>query len=161
CRGLGGGGAAGFPGFAGIGPSTAARLLSRYGPIAEFPPGVLKADRELATLFVTLATLRTDAPVFEDVDELRWQGPTEAFPEWAERVGDPKLVERAAKVAGRVSCFLFALLAAGASAGFYHGGNKGTVPRPSLRTAARAAIPATPTVDPLPALPIPADACPP
>ena len=93
----------GFPGIAGIGPSTAARLLSRYGPIAEFPPGVLKADRELATLFVTLATLRTDAPVFDDVDELRWQGPTEAFPEWAERVGDPKLVDRAAKVAARVT----------------------------------------------------------
>src|SRR5690554_2597182 len=93
----------GFPGIAGIGPSTAARLFSRYGPIAEFPPDVLKADRELATLFVTLATLRTDAPVFEDVDELRWQGPTEAFPEWAERVGDPKLVDRAAKVAARVT----------------------------------------------------------
>jgi len=93
----------GFPGIAGIGPSTAARLLSRYGPIAEFPPDVLKADRELATLFVTLATLRTDAPVFDDVDELRWQGPTEAFPEWAERVGDPKLVDRAAKVAARVT----------------------------------------------------------
>lgn len=89
----------GFPGISGIGPSTAARLLNRHGPIAEFPAAVLKDDRELASLFVTLATLRTDAPVFADVDELRWRGPTEAFPEWAERVGEPKLVARAEKVA--------------------------------------------------------------
>ncbi|HEU5207766.1 MAG TPA: 5'-3' exonuclease H3TH domain-containing protein [Longimicrobiales bacterium] len=89
----------GFPGIAGIGPSTAARLLNRHGPIAEFPADVLKDDRELASLFVTLATLRTDAPVFADVDELRWRGPTGAFPEWAERVGEPKLVARAEKVA--------------------------------------------------------------
>ncbi len=91
----------GFPGISGIGPATAARLLNRHGPIASFPPDVLKDDRELATLFVTLATLRTDAPVFNDVDELRWRGPTDAFPEWAERVGEPTLMARALKAAAK------------------------------------------------------------
>ncbi len=89
----------GFPGIRGIGPATAARLLLQHGPIDAFPPGVLGEDRELAAVFVTLATLRTDASVFDDVDALRWRGPTAAFAEWAARVGDPKLVERAAAAA--------------------------------------------------------------
>ncbi len=93
----------GYPGIPGIGPATAARLLNQHGPVADFPPNLLKEDRELASLFVTLATLRTDAPVFDDVDELRWQGPRDSFPEWAERVGDPKLIERAAKAAAKKS----------------------------------------------------------
>ena len=37
-------------------------------------------DRDNAFLFRTLATLRTDVAVFDDVDELRWKGPTERFP---------------------------------------------------------------------------------
>lgn len=93
----------GYPGIPGIGPATAARLLNQHGPVADFPSNLLKDDRELASLFVTLATLRTDAPVFDDVDELRWQGPRDSFPEWAERVGDPKLIERAAKAAAKKS----------------------------------------------------------
>ena len=93
----------GYPGIPGIGPATAARLLNQHGPVSDFPPNLLADDRELASLFVTLATLRTDAPVFDDVDELRWQGPRDSFPEWAERVGDPKLIERAAKAAAKKS----------------------------------------------------------
>jgi 5'-3' exonuclease len=93
----------GFPGISGIGPATAARLLNRHGAIASFPSDVLKDDRELASLFVTLATLRTDAPVFDNVDELRWRGPTHAFAEWAERIGEPKLIERAEKAAARAA----------------------------------------------------------
>ena len=42
-----------------------------------------------------LATLRTDAPLFADVEQLRWQGPTAAFPECAELLGDARLLERA------------------------------------------------------------------
>jgi hypothetical protein len=38
----------------------------------------LNRDRELARLFKQLATLRTDVPVFESVDELAWRGPTPA-----------------------------------------------------------------------------------
>ena len=84
----------GYPGVAGIGRVTAARLLNEYGPIESFPPSVLGQGRQLALLFKNLATLRTDAPLFSSADELRWRGPTSAFPEWAERMGAPRLLER-------------------------------------------------------------------
>jgi 5'-3' exonuclease len=90
----------GYPGIAGIGAVTAARLLNRHGAIETFPPEVLADDRrELALLFKKLATLRTDAPLFRDVDELRWRGPTGAFESWASRMEAPRLVERALKAA--------------------------------------------------------------
>ena len=84
----------GYPGIAGIGRATAGRLLNRYGAIEAFPPNVLGEERERALLFKTLATLRTDAPLFRDVDQLRWGGPTEGFAAWAERIGDPRLAQR-------------------------------------------------------------------
>jgi 5'-3' exonuclease len=84
----------GYPGIAGIGPATAARLLNRFGSIESFPPEVLGDKRPLALLFKDLATLRTDAPLFADVDALRWRGPTEAFVAYAEKLADAKLVER-------------------------------------------------------------------
>jgi 5'-3' exonuclease len=84
----------GYPGIRGIGKSTAARLLGQHGPIEAFPSGILGAERELALLFKTLATLRTDAPLFSDVDELQWKGPTPAFDAWAERIADPRLLAR-------------------------------------------------------------------
>jgi len=88
----------GYPGIASVGPATASRMLNRYGPIEQFPPDVLGSEnRELALLFKTLATLRTDAPLFADVDQLRWRGPTNAFPAFAERIGEPRLVERCEK----------------------------------------------------------------
>lgn len=91
----------GYPGLGGIGPTGAARLLNRHGPIESFPPEVLRDERrELALLFKRLATLRTDTPLFESVDELRWQGPTTDFEAWTERMQDPKLLERASKAAG-------------------------------------------------------------
>ena len=37
-------------------------------------------------LFRDLATLRTDIDLFENVDELRWNGPTPAFAELAARL---------------------------------------------------------------------------
>ncbi|HET7039504.1 MAG TPA: 5'-3' exonuclease H3TH domain-containing protein [Gemmatimonadales bacterium] len=86
----------GYPGISGIGKSTAARLLTKFGPIESFPPEVLGAERELALRFKELATLRTDAPLFDGVDRLEWRGPTEAFAGWAERIGDRRLLERAA-----------------------------------------------------------------
>lgn len=87
----------GYPGIPGIGAGTAARLLNRHGPIDDFPPELLKDQRELALLFKTLATLRTDAPLFSNIDELRWRGPTAAFAAFAERMGEPRLVERVRK----------------------------------------------------------------
>jgi 5'-3' exonuclease len=93
--GLVGDAADGYPGIPGIGPRTAARLLNRYGILESFPPGVLReGERDLALRFKDLATLRTDAPLFRDVDELRWRGPTPAFAAWAERLGDPRLLQR-------------------------------------------------------------------
>src|SRR3954462_7549248 len=64
----------GYPGIAGIGPSTAATLLNRYGPIENFPADVLEKQRKLALLFKRLATLRTDARLFTKVETLRWRG---------------------------------------------------------------------------------------
>jgi 5'-3' exonuclease len=87
----------GYPGIARIGKATAARLLNQYGPIETFPDTVLGAERERALLFKLLATLRTDAPLFGDVDELAWGGPTDAFPAWAERIGDARLLARSRK----------------------------------------------------------------
>jgi 5'-3' exonuclease len=84
----------GYPGIAGIGLKTAAQMLNRYGTIEEFPPDVLGSNRELALLFKTLATLRSDAPLFRDVDELRWRGPTAGFTAYAERFSDARLLAR-------------------------------------------------------------------
>jgi 5'-3' exonuclease len=87
----------GFPGIRGIGPATAAALLNKYGAIESFPPHILNEKRELALLFKDLATLRNNEPVFADVDELRWRGPTAEFAAWAEKVGDTRLLERSLK----------------------------------------------------------------
>jgi 5'-3' exonuclease len=89
----------GYPGIRGIGTVTAGRLLREHGPIESFPKGVLGDDRARALLFKRLATLRTDAPLFSDVDELRWRGPTPGFAGWAERIGDPKLGARCREAA--------------------------------------------------------------
>jgi 5'-3' exonuclease len=92
----------GYPGIEGIGAKGAARLVSRYGRIEDFPPEALSGERrELALLFKNLATLRTHAPLFADVDELRWNGPTDAFVQFAERAGEPGLVERSRNAPGK------------------------------------------------------------
>ena len=85
----------GYPGIEGIGPVSAARLVRQHGAIENFPPAVLGERRELALLFKKLATLKTDARLFGDVEDLRWRGPTEAFPEVAARLGDARLLPRA------------------------------------------------------------------
>ncbi|MGZ9006386.1 MAG: 5'-3' exonuclease [Burkholderiales bacterium] len=87
----------GYPGIPGIGAVTAARLLNRYGTIESFPPEVLEERRELALLFKNLATLRTDARLFADIDELLWRGPTSTFESWTQRMDSPRLLERALK----------------------------------------------------------------
>jgi 5'-3' exonuclease len=89
----------GYPGIPGIGATTAAQLLNRHGSIENFPPTVIGDKRDLALLFKTLATLRTDAPLFDDVDELRWRGPTNAFSEFAQGIGDARLLERCLRAA--------------------------------------------------------------
>jgi 5'-3' exonuclease len=84
----------GYPGMPGIGSVTAARLLNRHGRIEDFPPEVLGDSRDLALLFKQLATLRTDARLFEDLDELRWRGPTRAFAACAEQMDAARLLAR-------------------------------------------------------------------
>jgi 5'-3' exonuclease len=95
----------GYPGIQGWGAKSAAALLARYRHLDEIPddwhkwdakvasPARLSAnlcrDRQLATLFRTLATLRTDISVFESIEDLRWKGPTPAFSEIARRL-DPE-----------------------------------------------------------------------
>src|SRR5262249_7458763 len=86
----------GYPGLPGWGPKSAAAVLAKFGHIENIPEDyrtwsvnasspaklarVLTEQREQAMLFKTLATLRTDVPVFDSVDELKWNGPTPAFP---------------------------------------------------------------------------------
>ncbi len=85
----------GYPGLPGWGAKSTAGVLARFGHLETIPedwrewhvnvgnPGTLALTlaqwRDRAFLFRTLATLRTDIPLFKDVEELRWQGPTPAF----------------------------------------------------------------------------------
>ena len=92
----------GYPGITGWGARTAATLIKRYGHIEQFPVDVLGSNRERALLFKDLATLRTDAPLFRNVDELRWGEASGDFPSVAERVGDARLATQVRKLANTV-----------------------------------------------------------
>ena len=92
----------GYPGLTGWGAKSAAAVLARYGHIENIPDdwrewqvkvaspaklaSTLSADRDQAILFRTLATLRSDIPLFDSVERLRWTGPTPAFASLAERL---------------------------------------------------------------------------
>ena len=90
----------GYPGIAGIGAVGAARLLNKHGALEQFPDDVLSGEkREAALLFKKLATLRTDAPLFRDVDEIRWRGPTARFASVAAGLGDERVVRKCERVA--------------------------------------------------------------
>jgi 5'-3' exonuclease len=82
----------GYPGLPGWGPKSTAAVLAKFGHIESIPAdwrdwhvnaasastlaATLSRERDRAMLFRTLATLRTGIPLFEDVDQLRWNGPT-------------------------------------------------------------------------------------
>jgi 5'-3' exonuclease len=91
----------GYPGIRGIGPKGAALLLTRHGAIEDFPPEVLGERRRLALTFKELATLRTDAPLFANVDELEWRGPTAQFAAVCEGLDAPRLLARVTRAAQR------------------------------------------------------------
>ena len=107
----------GFPGLPGWGAKSAAALLSHYRHIDAIPdaPGqwevtvrgagqlaaVLAAGREAASLFLELATLRIDRTLLDDVETLRWRGPTAAFADMATTLGAPHLVHRAQALAAQ------------------------------------------------------------
>jgi len=85
----------GYPGLPGWGAKSTAAVLRKFGHIEEIPGDsaewrldvsnsgglcrTLVEQRELALLFRRLATLRTDIALFEDVEELRWMGPSPGF----------------------------------------------------------------------------------
>jgi 5'-3' exonuclease len=92
----------GYPGIKGIGKIGAAKMLNQYGAIEAFPEKVLSGQREQALLFKRLATLRTDAALFSNVDELLWRGPTETFATLAEKLGEPRLLVRANTLAAKL-----------------------------------------------------------
>lgn len=85
----------GYPGIPGIGKTGAARLLNQYGPIESFPENLLAGQLDLALLFKNLATLRTDAPLFQNIDQLRWTGPSQGFAELTTKLGDERIAIRA------------------------------------------------------------------
>ncbi len=101
----------GFPGLAGWGPKAASVTLAQYGHFEnipknwrEWPPSIRGAQRLASVLFEdwnnallyrVLATLRTDVPVFESVDELQWKGPRPEFAEWSKLIQTPGLDTRA------------------------------------------------------------------
>lgn len=91
----------GYPGISGIGNIGAARMLNEYGPIESFPDKVLGKQRTQGLLFKKLATLKTDAMLFDDVEQLRWRGPTSDFPELAAKMGDVRLLGRAKAIAAK------------------------------------------------------------
>jgi 5'-3' exonuclease len=87
----------GYPGLPGIGRTTAARLIGKYGALENFPLTALGEHRELALLFKVLATLKTDAELFSDVEELRWRGATDSFAACVQVLGDPRVLIRSRK----------------------------------------------------------------
>jgi 5'-3' exonuclease len=89
----------GYPGIPGIGPKGAATLLARYGAIEDFPSQELGERQRLALLFKELATLKSNAALFENVDELKWRGPTVEFAILCEQFGAPNLLARATRAA--------------------------------------------------------------
>ena len=85
----------GYPGLPGWGAKSSAAVLAKFGHLECIPAdwrdwsvnasncgslaATLNEQRDRALLFRTLATLRTDIPLFEDVDELQWHGPKPEF----------------------------------------------------------------------------------
>jgi 5'-3' exonuclease len=92
----------GFPGLTGWGAKSAAAVLARFNHLESIPSdwrewgvnvagpkalaATLAANRDQALLFRVLATLRTDIPVFDSVDQLEWKGPTADFAPLAARL---------------------------------------------------------------------------
>ena len=87
----------GYPGVKGIGAKGAASLIARYGKIENFPAEALGKHRAVALLFKELATLRTDAKLYDSVDELQWHGPTAEFASVCDRLGISDVASRTAR----------------------------------------------------------------
>jgi 5'-3' exonuclease len=106
----------GYPGLRGWGAKSSAAVLGKFGHLESVPTdwrewGVniasasalgdtLQRDWDLALLFRKLATLRTDVPLFQDLEDLRWNGPIPKFDEVAARL-DSARTESSRAAAGR------------------------------------------------------------
>lgn len=102
----------GYPGLAGWGAKSTSAVLSKFGHIESIPvsaqewhvnvpnstslAATLARERRLAFLFRTLATLRSDIPLFDNVDCLQWSGPTADFDEMG-RLLDRAVIEKESK----------------------------------------------------------------
>jgi 5'-3' exonuclease len=93
----------GYPGIPGIGAVGAAQLLNRHGPIESFAPTLLGERQDDALLFKRLATLKSDAALFPDVDALRWRGPSPTFAAFAEGAGAARLADRCRAAAATIA----------------------------------------------------------
>jgi 5'-3' exonuclease len=105
----------GFPGVPRWGAKSACTILSRYLKLESIPKDASQWDVTIrgaeglaaslrnswdnALLFRKLAILRTDADVFDDVEELRWTGPTADFRPLCEALGVPELAAEATRIA--------------------------------------------------------------
>ena len=85
----------GYPGLPGWGAKSSSAVLAKYARLELIPKdwrewrvnaanasllaATLFREWEKVLLFRTLATLRTEIDLFEDVEQLRWRGPTPAF----------------------------------------------------------------------------------
>ena len=101
----------GYPGITGWGEKAASSVLSRYQHLERIPKNWQEWDSSIrrarplaeslfsawddALLFRTLATLRRDVPVFDDVEQLCWKGPRSDFQEFASRMKAQDLLRRA------------------------------------------------------------------
>jgi 5'-3' exonuclease len=92
----------GYPGLPGWGAKSSSAVLAKFVHLESIPKdyrewrvnatgaatlaATLAREWDHALLFRTLATLRTDIALFDDVEQLRWSGPTPAFPAIAARM---------------------------------------------------------------------------
>ena len=100
----------GYPGLPGWGAKSSAAVLAKFVHLESIPPdfrewrvnaanasalaATLSRERERALLFRTLATLRTDIALFEDVDQLQWKGPSADFEALAARLDAASIESR-------------------------------------------------------------------
>lgn len=100
----------GYPGLTGFGSKSAAALIRAFGSLEAIPvdasrwprevrgaarlSATLEEQRDQALLFKKLATLRTDAPATESLDELRWRGPRPELRSFCKALGFEDLVDR-------------------------------------------------------------------
>jgi 5'-3' exonuclease len=101
----------GFPGLIGWGAKSAAAVLARYGRLEDIPAAAdewdvpirgagklaatLRDNFDDALLFRRIATIETDAPTIESVDELLWTGPRKDFAGLCDALDAPGLAKRA------------------------------------------------------------------